>query len=242
MIYPKKRWGQNFLIDPNISNKIINILNCSPSDTILEIGPGKGALTENIKAAKITAIEIDSDLCTILKHKNLKNLEILNNDILKANLNNIKFNKVVGNLPYNISSQIIFKLLSLACWSKSIFMVQKELADRIVSKEGSKAYGRISIMIQSLCSVKKEFNVSKNCFYPKPDVTSSIISLERKKSVNIDYRKLEDIVRISFSQRRKKIKNTLSNICNYKELEHFYEKRPEMISVKDFIEISKIIK
>ena len=242
MTYPKKRWGQNFLIDPNISNKILNILDSNSSDTLLEIGPGKGALTENIKTAKIIAIEIDSELCEILKNKNLKNLKILNDDILKANLINIKFNKIVGNLPYNISSQIIFKLLNLNCWEKAVFMVQKELADRIVSKEGSKEYGRISIMIQALCNVKKEFNVSRNCFYPKPEVTSSIISLEKNSYINIDYKNLENIVRISFSQRRKKIKNTLRDICNYKELEHFYEKRPEMISVKDFIKISKIIK
>ena len=241
-MYPKKRWGQNFLTDPNISNKIITLLNSKPSDNILEIGPGKGALTEYIKIGEIVAVEIDSELCEVLKNKKLKNLKTLNDDILKVNLNNIKFNKVVGNLPYNISSQIIFKLLNLHCWSKAIFMVQKELADRIVSKEGSKDYGRISIMIQSICSVKKEFNVSKNCFYPKPDVTSSIISLKRNNHINIDYKNLEDIVRISFSQRRKKIKNTLRDICNYKELEHFYEKRPEMISVKDFIKISKIIK
>ena len=121
-------------------------------------------------------------------------------------------------------------------------MIQKELADRIISKEGSRQYGRISIMIQSICQVKKEFNVSSNCFFPKPDVESTVISLQKKELKQFDYKKLEEIVRISFSQRRKKLKNTLNAIVDYAELEKFSDKRPEMLSVDDFICISKIIK
>ena len=242
MTYPKKKWGQNFLADPNIIKKIIHTLEIKSKDQILEIGPGKGALTFSIKAQKVFAIEIDKDLCDLLSRKKQKNLTIINEDILKTNIENLKINKVVGNLPYNISSQIIFKILKNNNWDTAIFMIQKELAERITSKEGSKQYGRISVMIQSLCDVKREFNVSPNCFSPKPNVSSTIISLKKKKKIIFDYDKFEYVVKKIFSQRRKKIKNTLTQISNYAELRKYTDKRPEQISVEDYIKIASQIK
>ena len=242
MLRPKKRWGQNFLNDPNITKKIINLLGDISDEKILEIGPGDGALTKRIYAKKITAVEIDKELCNNLEKIENSNLLVINENFLKTNLDNISFNKIVGNLPYNISSQVIFKILNYPNWEKAVFMIQKELADRIISREGSRQYGRISVMIQSICNVKKEFNVSANCFFPKPDVESTVISLEKKKLGQFDYKNLEQIVRIGFSQRRKKLKNTLNAIVGYNELEEFSDKRPEMLSVDDFIRISKIIK
>tara|TARA_Y100000996_G_scaffold140958_1_gene107798 strand:+ start:6900 stop:7637 length:738 start_codon:yes stop_codon:yes gene_type:complete len=242
MTYPKKKWGQNFLVDPNIIKKIIHTLEIKSKDQILEIGPGKGALTFSIKAQKVFAIEIDKDLCDLLSRKKQKNLTIINEDILKTNIENLKINKVVGNLPYNISSQIIFKILKNNNWDTAIFMIQKELAERITSKEGSKQYGRISVMIQSLCDVKREFNVSPNCFSPKPNVSSTIISLKKKKKIIFDYDKFEYLVKKIFSQRRKKIKNTLTQISNYDELRKYTDKRPEQISVEDYIKIASQIK
>ena len=242
MTYPKKKWGQNFLVDPNIIKKIIHTLEIKSKDQILEIGPGKGALTFSIKAQKVFAIEIDKDLCDLLSRKKQKNLTIINEDILKTNIENLKINKVVGNLPYNISSQIIFKILKNNNWDTAIFMIQKELAERITSKEGSKQYGRISVMIQSLCDVKREFNVSPNCFSPKPNVSSTIISLKKKKKIIFDYDKFEYLVKKIFSQRRKKIKNTLTQISNYDELRNYTDKRPEQISVEDYIKIASQIK
>ena len=242
MLKPKKRWGQNFLNDPNIAKKIISLLGDIKDEKILEIGPGEGALTKRIDAKKITAVEIDKELCGNLEKIENSNLFVINEDFLKTNLDDILFDKVIGNLPYNISSQIIFKILNHSTWNKAVFMIQKELADRIISKEGSRQYGRISIMIQAICQVKKEFNVSSNCFFPKPDVESTIISLQKKELKQFDYKNLEEIVRISFSQRRKKLKNTLNAIVDYDELEKFSDKRPEMLSVDNFIYISKIIK
>tara|TARA_A100001037_G_C15059475_1_gene594046 strand:- start:164 stop:895 length:732 start_codon:yes stop_codon:yes gene_type:complete len=242
VLKPKKRWGQNFLNDPNIAKKIISLLGDIKDEKILEIGPGEGALTNRIDAKKITAVEIDKELCNNLEKIENSSLFVVNEDFLKINLNDISFNKVIGNLPYNISSQIIFKILNHSNWNKAVFMIQKELADRIISKEGSRQYGRISIMIQSICQVRKEFNVSSNCFFPKPDVESTVISLQKKDLTQFDYKNLEEIVRISFSQRRKKLKNTLNTIVDYPELEKFSDKRPEMLSVDDFIYISKIIK
>ncbi len=242
MLLPKKKWGQNFLIDPNISKKILRTLNSKSNETILEIGPGKGALTSLINAKKIIAIEIDENLCKLLSKQKIPSLNIINDNFLKIDLKNIKFDKIVGNLPYNISSQIIFKILNSDNWTKAVFMVQKELADRIVSKEGTKQYGRISVMIQSMCKVKKEFNVSSNCFFPKPDVASTIISLENKQKGDFDYQKLEYIVKKSFSQRRKKIKNVLIQVSEYKELSEYYDKRAEQLKINDYIKICSIIK
>tara|TARA_Y100000768_G_scaffold67869_1_gene47523 strand:+ start:6907 stop:7644 length:738 start_codon:yes stop_codon:yes gene_type:complete len=242
MIYPKKKWGQNFLVDRNIIKKILDTLEIKSKDQILEIGPGQGALTFSIKSQRVFAVEIDKYLCDLLSIKKQKNLTIINEDILKTNIENLKINKVVGNLPYNISSQIIFKILKNNNWDIAIFMVQKELAERIISKEGSKQYGRISVMIQSLCDVKREFNVSSNCFSPKPNVSSTIISLKKKKEVAFNYKRLEQVVKKIFSQRRKKIKNTLTQISNYNELSQYSDKRPEQISVEDYIKISSQIK
>ena len=198
MLKPKKKWGQNFLNDPNIAKKTINLLNDTSEEKILEIGPGNGALTKRIHAKKITAIEIDKELCNNLEKIENPNLSVINENFLKTNLDDISFDKVIGNLPYNISSQIIFKILNHLNWSKAVFMIQKELADRIISKEGSRQYGRISVMIQSICQVKREFNVTANCFFPKPDVQSTVISLKKKEAIGVDYKKLEEIVRISF--------------------------------------------
>ena len=242
MLRPKKRWGQNFLNDLNISKKIIDLLDNKSNDEVLEIGPGEGALTKLITGKNITAIEIDPNLCETLSIIKNPNLKIINENFLKFNLNTITFNKVVGNLPYNISSQIIFKIIQNQSWEKAIFMIQKELADRITSKEGSREYGRISVMIQSVCKVKKEFNVSHNCFYPKPDVQSTVISLEKKEIIDFDFEKLEKIVRKSFSQRRKKLKNTLKEIIEYQELKNYHSKRAEMLTIEDFLFLSNTIK
>jgi len=132
VLKPKKRWGQNFLNDPNIAKKIISLLGDIKDEKILEIGPGEGALTNRIDAKKITAVEIDKELCNNLEKIENSSLFVVNEDFLKINLNDISFNKVIGNLPYNISSQIIFKILNHSNWNKAVFMIQKELADRII--------------------------------------------------------------------------------------------------------------
>tara|TARA_Y100001970_G_C14222547_1_gene853537 strand:+ start:2010 stop:2747 length:738 start_codon:yes stop_codon:yes gene_type:complete len=240
MLRPKKRWGQNFLIDSNVSKKIVSLLGDDSNETILEIGPGEGALTKLINAKSVIAIEIDSELCKKLKDLNNPKLTVINDNVLKFDLSKIRFNKIIGNLPYNISSQIIFKILEEHNWDEAIFMIQKELADRILSKEGSRQYGRISVMIQSMCYVKKEFNVSHNCFFPKPDIQSTIISLKKKKRKDFNFKKLEKIVRMSFSQRRKKLKNTLKVLADHNELKKFSDKRAEMLTTEDFIYISRI--
>ena len=179
-IPPRKKWGQNFLIDPNIARKIIAVLNPDKNHHILEIGPGKGALTKELNGLgnKITAVEIDPMLCEYLKELKMKNVTIYNHDILDFNCQIIKQKYVViGNLPYNISTPILFKFMREINWEKLVFMLQKEVAERIVSKENNKKYGRTSIMMQSFFNIQLEFNIPNTVFRPMPEITSSLLSI-----------------------------------------------------------------
>tara|TARA_B110001454_G_scaffold17299_1_gene15555 strand:+ start:1573 stop:2355 length:783 start_codon:yes stop_codon:yes gene_type:complete len=230
----KKSWGQNFLIDKNTINKIIKIIEPNNKDSILEIGPGHGALTRKLLhlSKNLCAIEIDPMLCENLKNK-YSDLEIVNKDILKWDDNIIYYNKIVGNIPYNISSQIIFKFLNKK-WDTMILMVQKEMAKRITSPEGSKKYGRISVMVQNFCKVEYMCDISKNVFHPKPKVDSGILKFS-KINTSIDIDKFSLFIKEAFKQRRKKLKNNLKNICDYKLIEEYAEKRPEEISPKTYL-------
>lgn len=231
----KKSWGQNFLIDENTISKIIKIIEPNEKDIILEIGPGYGALTKFLsKSSKaLTAVEVDPLLCKELKKK-YNDIDIINDDILKWNINR-NFNKIVGNIPYNISSQIIFKFLNEE-WDTMILMVQKELANRITCNHGSREYGRISVMVQNFCDVKYMFDISRNVFNPKPNVDSGIIKFKKIKK-NIDIDKFSLFVKESFKQRRKKLKNNLKNFCDYKLIQEYADKRPEQISPKTYLNL-----
>ena len=230
----KKSWGQNFLIDDNTINKIINIIEPNNKDNILEIGPGHGALTKKLLdlSNNLYAIEIDPMLCESLK-TNYSNLNIINKDILKWKDDDIKCNKIVGNIPYNISSQIIFKFLNKK-WDTMVLMVQKELANRIISHEGSKEYGRISVMVQNFCKVEYVCDISKNVFHPKPKVDSGILKFNRINT-NVDIDNFSLFIKEAFKQRRKKLKNNLKDFCNLEIIEKYAHKRPEEISPKEYL-------
>ena len=228
----KKIWGQNFLIDDNTINKIIATIDPQHKDIILEIGPGHGALTDKlIKSSILTTIEIDPLLCKELQ-KNYKDINIINDDILKYKIDK-KYTKIIGNIPYNISSQIIFKFLNQE-WDSMILMVQKELANRITSRHGSKEYGRISVMVQNFCKVNYMFDISRNVFNPKPNVDSGILKFKKLKT-DIDIDKFSLFIKEAFKQRRKKLKNNLKNICDYKLIEEYADKRPEQISPETYL-------
>ena len=191
MTFAKKSLGQNFLIDKNIVRKILGLINLKDKN-IIEIGPGKGALTDEIlkqKPKSIILIEKDNILFEHLleKYSDKKSIKVLNSDILKYDLDEInKKNLIVlGNLPYNISSQILIKFLrysySSSKFSNLIFMFQKELGEKIISKFPSKKYGRLSIITNLIFNVEKSFLVSPNCFFPKPTVTSMVIHFKKGK-------------------------------------------------------------
>ncbi len=189
----KKSLGQNFLVDKNIIRKIINLTNLKKFN-IIEIGPGYGALTDEIlkkKPKSFTIIEKDFNLFSKLqsKYQDNKNIKLFNEDILKFNLKKILQKKsiIFGNLPYNISSQILVKLIKFDKFDTKIdsmiLMFQKELGEKIICNYPSKYYGRLSILSNYKLSIKKKFFVSPNCFHPKPKVTSMVIHFKPKKKI-----------------------------------------------------------
>jgi len=254
---PKKSLGQNFLIDKNIINKIIKIGKIETDDIVWEIGPGYGNLTNKIinkKPKKIYAFEKDKNLSLILKkkYKDIKNIKIINSDILNVLINNIAGKNIIvfGNLPYNISTQILSSFLLIKRWppwyKMLIFMFQKEVANRIITKKKSKDFGRLSVLCNWRTDVEKHFDVSKNCFFPRPKVDSTILSFKPKKSniFNLQNPKnLETVTRILFSNRRKMINKSFlklfnNNISIAKDLNLDLKHRPEELSNEMFYKIA----
>ena len=241
---PRKRFGQNFLVDNQIVNRIIATISPKKSDNIVEIGPGMGALTFPLleHLDHLSVIEIDRDLISLLKLNKQDKLTIYEADALKFDYGQISNNlRIVGNLPYNISSPLLFHLLS----SKNqiidmTFMLQKEVADRIIANHGSKTYGRLSVMMQTFFEVELMFTVPKESFNPKPKIESSIIYLKtRAKPLTENTKLLEKIVKVSFSQRRKTLKNCLKSILSQEQTEIDLSQRAEMLSIENFITLMK---
>ena len=231
MIFSKKSLGQNYLIDKNIINKIISIVEIK-NKNIIEIGPGKGALTDEIlkkKPKSLTLIEKDYHLFEKLKNKfiNNKSIKIYNDDILKLNLEKIAIENsiVFGNLPYNISSQILVKMIKFKKWppkfNNLIFMFQKELGEKIISNYPSRAYGRLSILTSYRLEILKKFFISPNCFFPKPKITSMVIHFQPKNNELFNIKEisnLEKITNIFFSNKRKMINKTLLKLFDKDEI------------------------
>ena len=240
----RKRFGQNFLIDDQIVNRIVATISPKKNDNIVEIGPGKGALTfpllEHLE--HLSVIEIDRDLISLSKSKKQEKLIIYEADALKFDYGVISNNlRIVGNLPYNISSPLLFRLLSEKNQIIDMtFMLQKEVVDRIVAKHGSKTYGRLSVMIQTFFEVESMFTVPKESFDPKPKIESAILYLKtRAKPLTENTKLLEKIVKVSFSQRRKTLKNCLKSILNQEQTEIDLSQRAEMLSIENFITLMK---
>lgn len=247
---PKKKLGQNFLINDKILDKIVKVGDITNKDNILEIGPGTGNLTKYLIKAKpksIVVIEKDTDLINQLKQRFEDSVKVINEDVLKLNENFFtkKF-KVFGNLPYNISTRI----LSNWCLSKNIrfekliLMFQKEVADRIISKENTKNYSRITILANWKFDIKKKFDINPGNFYPAPKIQSSVLEfIPKKKIYKIkDPRNLEHLTRVLFNQRRKMIKkNMLKLFTNFDKILKITNikltDRPQNISVKKFLDL-----
>ena len=240
----RKKWGQNFLRDPNTIGKILDCLNPDKDDTILEIGPGDGALTDRLSTLvkEIHAVEIDPLLVKKLQEKQYLNVTFHREDILDWVMNRLPGNiKIIGNLPYYISSPILFKLLESNNWERMVLMFQKEVAQRIVSRLGNKSYGRLSVMCQVFCNVKIEFTVSKNVFHPKPEVDSAVTTFRPKEGSHPEITSFSKFVKQSFSQRRKKLKNNFPGAFKSGIIEKWANMRPEEISPDEFIQIYKLI-
>ncbi len=255
MEYYKKSLGQNFLIDKNIINKIVNTIKIK-NKNILEIGSGKGALTDSIiekKPKTLLIVEKDNSLAKELKmkYKNLKNVFILNEDILKINIEKkIKKKTIVfGNLPYNISSQILIKFIKFKTWPPNfddlIFMFQKELGDKISSDYPSKHYGRISVICKYRMKIQGKFLVSQNSFFPKPKVNSIVIHFKPQKSNLFKIKKIENLEKITniiFSNKRKMINKSIKKLFKESEVPSFLslKKRPAEIKPEHYYKLTNL--
>ncbi len=250
-IRAKKRLGQHFLNDPNIAKKIVSKLdNKYNHKAIIEVGPGSGALTRYLidyKKEPLYLIEIDTELASCLKkaYPSLRDRLIIA-DFLKFNLSNVCLGSIgiIGNFPYNISSQIFFKILSSRNQvNEVVCMIQKEVADRIAAKPSNKTYGILSVLLQAFYNISYCFVVSPSAFCPKPKVYSAVIKLERNSLENLDCdeKLFFKVVKAGFGQRRKMLGNSLGvlNISLEDIPKAVLRKRAEELSVDDFVLITK---
>lgn len=253
----RKRFGQNFLHDPTIIGRIISAINPKPEEHLVEIGPGLGALTEEILelAGALDAVELDRDLVPVLRTKFFRyedKFKIHEADALKFDFSSLQNDerplRVIGNLPYNISTPLIFHLLSFSgLISDMHFMLQKEVVERLAAQPGENHYGRLGIMAQYYCQVEKLFIVPPGAFNPAPKVDSAIVRLIPHTTLPIQAKSAEllaDVVRTGFSQRRKTLRNNMKGWITGEQLETLGIDpglRPERLSLAEFVAIADAI-
>lgn len=251
---PRKRFGQHFLRDQHILDRIEHSLNINKNDNLVEIGPGQGALTQILikKGAPLTAVEIDRDLAVILREKFKQDyFRLIEVDALKYNFGELEGPmRLIGNLPYNISTPILFHLLKYKDNIQDMhFMLQKEVIDRMISPPNQKSYGRLSVMLQYHCVAKSLFNIPPSAFSPPPKVQSAFVRLEPHPKENhpygeVDIRTFEVVVRSAFSLRRKTIHNSLKpwlTQTDFQALQLDSNLRPENLGIQDFVNIANYI-
>lgn len=251
---PKKSYGQHFLTSERIAERIA--LSLSPDNNfkkVLEVGPGKGMLTKYLLKTdfEITAVEADSDM-TLYLEDHFPELEgqLFNFDILKFDPTKVFGEEqfaLIGNYPYNISSQIVFRMLKYRAYiPEMVGMFQKEMADRIVASPGSKDFGIISVLTQLYYDCKLLFKVERGNFNPPPKVRSAVIRCTRKSDEypDLDYSLFKSIVKMTFNNRRKMLRNTLKAFTKSTELadKEFFTQRPEQLSVRDFVLLTEWVK
>jgi 16S rRNA (adenine1518-N6/adenine1519-N6)-dimethyltransferase len=254
-ITPLKRFGQNFLTDKNIIANIICEFNPKKDDTIIEIGPGRGALTEHLAeiCENFTAVEIDKRIITELQSK-FGELNVINKDILSLDFAKFVSNKnklrIIGNIPYNITKPIILKLIeNKAIISDAVLMVQYEVAKKLTSENTDPDYGILSVLMNYFTNTKISFKVSPEVFYPKPKISSAIIHIYLKNEdefePGIDSKLFIQIIKASFNNRRKTLKNSLSNSIfneyNFNNCIVDLTKRAEQLCIQEFIQLTRFI-
>lgn len=258
-----KSLGQNFLIDDNIVNRIVDTADIGLNDLVIEIGPGIGSMTVELarRAGRVIAVEIDKYLIPALEDnlKDYTNVKVINKDIMKVNLEEIIGTenqgkvKVVANLPYYITTPIIMKLLESGYgFDRMVFMVQKEVALRMTAAPGGKDYGALSVAVQYYSNPRRVFDVAPHCFIPQPEVDSSVIRLDINKTPPVELVSKDmffKIVKASFGQRRKTMVNALYNLANLnkskEEIKEILKRlgidenaRGESLSITQFAELS----
>ena len=255
----KKSLGQNFMMDRNIARKLIESVGVTKDDTILEVGPGTGVLTEELlqRAKHVSSVEIDERLVDILNERfaSAENYENIHHDFLTFDISDLSKRlkskiKIIGNIPYHISSQILIHIFEHYRVVENLTAtVQKEVAERILSPPGSKTYGILSVYTAIFSTPEKLFNISRGAFNPKPKVESTAFRLNFKEKIPVnseDLKLLMQVIRTSFGKRRKMLRNSLKDIGDC--VSHLEEKgfdlslRPESLNIGEFINLSSAIK
>lgn len=250
--------GQHFLIDQNIAKAIVDALlgngkRCSPPTSVLEVGPGMGVLTQYLlerPEINLFAVEIDNEAITYL-HQHFPQLtdRLLQEDFLKMDLRS-RFGKalhIIGNFPYNISSQIFFKILEHRdLIPEVVCMIQKEVADRIAERPGTKTYGILSVFLQTWYDIEYLFPVGPESFTPPPSVMSAVIRLRRnnRQSIACDEAFFKTVVKLAFNQRRKTLRNSLKTLITEKSMpstDPIFDLRPERLGVEDFVNLTNML-
>lgn len=248
----RKRFGQNFLHDQNLIERIVRAINPKSNDKLVEIGPGQGALTFPLleRVDKLTAIELDRDLVALLtKLTTPEQLHIISQDVLQVDFSQFDDGiRVVGNLPYNISTPIMMHLLTLGNKVKDMhFMLQKEVVDRLAAEPNSKQYGRLTVTAQYFCQVESLFNVPPECFSPRPKVMSAIVRLTPKSlspAQQALFPTLHKVTKQAFAMRRKTLKNNLKGLLKEQDFDALGiapSARAEQLTVEDFEAIAQYL-
>ena len=251
---PKKSLGQHFLTDRNMIDMIVLAVSPQPGDRLVEIGPGQGAITLPLlrRHGELTAIEFDRDLIVPLSHaaQGVGTLTVIHKDVLEVDFTRLAAEdklRLVGNLPYNLSSPILFHALEHAGVVRDMhFMLQKEVVDRMAATPGSKVYGRLSVMLQAYCTVTSLFDVPPTAFRPPPKVDSAVARLvpHAPEQVGInDHKRFADVVRAAFGQRRKTLRNALSGVSDTDQIEAAGlrpDLRAEQVEVAAFVRLANL--
>lgn len=248
---PKKHLGQHFLTDKGIAQRITGLLTASAEDVVIEIGPGKGILSQYLFPLypNFKMIEVDGDaVAYIHEHFEAHQPQVIHVDFLKWKMADSipEDTYFIGNLPYNISSPIFFKFLDhLPFIKEGVFMIQKEVAKRICSPPGNKEYGILSVLLGAYFDLEYCINVAPGSFYPPPKVQSGVIRIQRKTiAPDIEFKKMKMVVKAAFNQRRKTLRNAVKSL-NFEDFEGKAEmmtQRAEQLGVEDFIRLSKALK
>lgn len=249
---PRKRFGQNFLRDQGVIDRIVSHVAPKPNDQIVEIGPGQGALTQALLATvpSIHAVELDRDLAVILEKRFGDRLHLYQADVLKFDFDKVSDRpiRLVGNLPYNISTPLIFHVLDFAHRVQDMhFMLQKEVVDRMSAQPHNKAYGRLTVMLELLCDVEPLFDVDPEAFYPAPKVISSVVRLtplDQPRFATGSLETLSTVLSSAFSMRRKTIRNSLKTLISAEQLVALGfdpSLRAENLSTRDFAQLSVFV-
>jgi len=251
---PRKRFGQNFLHDPGIINRIVAVISPQPGDCLVEIGPGKGAITLPLlqAAGRLQVVELDRDLLEPLQERcdSAGELTVINADALKTDfcaLSGDRKLRVIGNLPYNISTPLLFHLLAQSrCIADMHFMLQKEVVDRLSAAPGNGQYGRLSVMVQYRCEVTPLFSIGPGAFQPAPKVDSAFVRLKPRGPLPVtvqDEAMLGQVVRQAFGQRRKTLRNALRGLLDEAQIRSVDvdpAARAEVLGIADFARLADL--